>query len=131
MLNKKIAEKLIIDQALLYPPFPKKNLLIEVTNACNNKCIFCANRIMTRKLGMIDSKLVYKVLQEAFELGTLEVGFYATGEPLLNKKIYDYIKKAKEIGYEYIYITTNGILANLDNVKKLYNNAQPVIPSTS
>ena len=26
------------------PKFPSKNLLIEVTNYCNNKCLFCANR---------------------------------------------------------------------------------------
>lgn len=120
MLNKKISEKLNVDNPMLHPPFPKKNLLIEITNACNNKCVFCANRVMTRKLGMIDPQLLYRVLHDAFDLGEREVGFYATGEPLLNKNIYTYIKKAKEVGYEYIYITTNGILANLDNVKKLY-----------
>lgn len=32
-----------------HPAFPQKNLLIETTNYCNNKCLFCANRKMTRK----------------------------------------------------------------------------------
>lgn len=30
-------------------PFPKKNLLIELTNYCNNKCVFCYNDCMKRK----------------------------------------------------------------------------------
>ena len=27
-------------------PFPKKNLLIELTNYCNNTCVFCYNTCM-------------------------------------------------------------------------------------
>ena len=49
-----------------------------------------------------------------------DVGFYVNGDPLLDKRLAMFIKYAKEIGYTYIYITTNGILANLDRVKKLY-----------
>ena len=102
-------------------PFPKKNLLIEVTNNCNNKCVFCYNDCMKRNRGFIDKDLCFRVLKEAYELGMREVGFYVTGEPLLDKRLTMFIKRAKEIGYTYIYITTNGILANLDRVKKLYD----------
>ena len=101
-------------------PFPKKNLLIEVTNQCNNACVFCANRKMTRRKGMIDSKIVRKVLEECFELGTREVGFYATGEPLLNINLESYLKLAKDIGYTYIYLTTNGLKANVERVTKIF-----------
>lgn len=102
-------------------PFPTNNLLIEVTNCCNNKCIFCYNRYMKREKKFINKNLCERVLKEAFELGMREVGFYVTGEPLLDKRLSAFISFAKSIGYNYIYITTNGILANLKEVEKLYN----------
>lgn len=101
--------------------FPQKNLLIEITNLCNNKCVFCYNDCMKRKKTFIRKELCEKILLDAYSLGMREVGFYVTGEPLLDERIYYFVKFAKNIGYEYIYLTTNGILANLKNVKKLYN----------
>ena len=106
----------------LFPEFPKRNLLIEVTNYCNNKCLFCANRKMTRKKQFIDKKIVAKVLKECYNLGSMEVGFYATGEPLINNNLEEYVMLAKKIGYKYVYITTNGILANKERIEKLFQN---------
>lgn len=103
----------------LYPEFPKKNLLIEVTNNCNCNCLFCAHSKMQRNKSSIDPTLVKKILKEAYQLGTREVGFYTTGEPLLNKDLETYIAWAKAIGYNYTYITTNGILLNERRIKKL------------
>ena len=99
--------------------FPKKNLLLEVTNVCNNKCIFCANRRMTRPKGSIDFDLAIRVMKECYALGAREVGFYATGEPLLYSRLAELIKSAKAIGYEYVYITTNGLLASENKIKEL------------
>ena len=50
----------------LYPNFPNKNLLIEVTNMCNNICIFCGNRKMCRKKGFIKDEVVESALKQAF-----------------------------------------------------------------
>ena len=100
----------------LEPPFPRTNFLIETSNACNHRCIFCAYTKMTRKIGKIKPEFVYDILQQAYDLGTREVGFYATGEPFLVPELPDYIAKAKEIGYEYTYLTTNGALATPERV---------------
>ena len=43
-LNGRLLEISKLEKYELYPPFPKKNLLIEVTNKCNSNCIFCAIR---------------------------------------------------------------------------------------
>lgn len=102
----------------IYPNIPK-NMLIECSNGCNLSCIFCANRKMTRERGKISFELLDKILKEAFELGTREVGFYTTGEPLINPDLEKYIYLAKKVGYEYIYLTTNGVLANLIRIKRL------------
>lgn len=99
-----------------------KNMLIEVTNACNENCIFCANSKSNRTRSNINDEFVKKILKEAYELGVEEVGFYTTGEPLLNNNLKDYILDAKLIGFKYIYLTTNGVLANLQNMRTLIDN---------
>lgn len=96
-----------------------KNMLMEVTNFCNHSCLFCANSKCTKPRGFIDSNLAKKILKDAYMLGTREVGFYGTGEPLLNRELESHISYAKELGYEYTYITTNGALLTEERAKSL------------
>lgn len=99
------------------PSFPKV-MLIEVTNACNHACSFCANKEMTRKRGSIDLSLLDSILVQSYRLGTREVGFYSTGEPFLYKHIDAAVRRAKEIGMEYVYVTTNGALLDEKRIKR-------------
>jgi len=71
---------------------------------------------MTRKRGEMSKEFLCKILNEAYGSGIREVGFYTTGEPLLAKNLVFAIKLAKEIGYEYVYITSNGALATMDRI---------------
>lgn len=98
--------------------FPK-NMLMELTNMCNDSCVFCANSKHTRKRGVIMPKLAERILKEAYSLGTREVGFYQTGEPLLDQNLERYISFAKEVGYEYVYITTNGALLTKERAERI------------
>lgn len=110
------------------PPFPRKNMLLEISNYCNHRCVFCANKKMTRKRGFMSLEFADRILREAYALGVREIGLYATGEPLTNPKVSEYVRIAKSIGYSYIYLTTNGALldeekfitliqAGLDSIK--------------
>lgn len=99
---------------------PKK-LMIEVTNYCNSKCIFCVNCKMIRKKCFIDENIVKKAIEQGKNMGIQEVGFYTNGEPLLNLNIDRYIEYAKKNSYNYVYITTNGILANEERIRKLFD----------
>ena len=101
----------------LEPPFPYSNFLIETSNACNHACLFCAHQKMKRKIGKINTELLYSILEQAYNLGTREVGFYATGEPFLVNELPEYIKKAKDIGYDYVYLTSNGSLATPEKIR--------------
>jgi len=101
----------------LEPPFPYSNFLLELSNACNHKCIFCAHQKMKRKVGRMKPEMVESALRQAYELGTREVGFYATGEPFLVQELPQYIKLAKDIGYEYTYLTSNGALATPEKIR--------------
>lgn len=107
-----------IEESNVICKFPK-NMLMELTNMCNDSCLFCANSKCTRKKGMIEPELAERVLREAYDLGTREVGFYQTGEPLLNKNLEQYISLAKNLGYEYIYMTTNGALLTEERARSI------------
>lgn len=102
----------------LKPSFPT-NMSVELTNACNYKCIFCANRKMKRKIGHIDMNLLARLLNEAYSLGTTDIGLYTTGEPFVSKELEKSIAIAKKIGFNYVYITTNGALATPERLKKV------------
>lgn len=103
----------------LEPPFPYSNFLLELSNACNHKCLFCAHQKMKRKVGKMKPEMVERVLHEAYELGTREVGMYATGEPFIVPELAQYIKLAKNIGYTYVYLTSNGALATPERIREV------------
>lgn len=122
MTEKRIKERIYKKknqfETSVTPSFPK-NILIELSNICNHECIFCANSKMTRKKGEIDEEFLKRILKEAYSLGTREVGFYATGEPLIAENIAEYIRYAKDVGYTYVYITTNGALFNEQKIESI------------
>ena len=103
----------------LEPEFPYTNFLIETSNACNHSCIFSAHQKMKRPVGRIKPEFVESVLRQAYDLGTREVGFYATGEPFLVPELPDYIALAKQIGYQYVYLTSNGALATPEKIRQV------------
>ncbi len=100
------------------PPFPTKRMKIEVSNYCNHSCIFCGRHKMTKQSGLIDGAFYKRIMQEAFDEGVREVGLFINGEPFTNSKLHELIRIAKQIGYEYIYLTTNGALATPKRLKE-------------
>lgn len=98
------------------PPFPI-NILIELSNACNHACVFCANPKMTRPHRLIDEPLLMSVLSQGRGLGVRELGFYTTGDPFVHKGLEKLVGAAKRLGYEYIYVSTNGAFATPDRSK--------------
>jgi organic radical activating enzyme len=93
------------------PPFPRE-LFLELNNTCNHTCFFCSNEKMTRSTKQMPFSLVENIMGDAYLAGARDIAFYATGEPFMYKRLPDAIKKAREIGYEYIFITSNGALAD-------------------
>ena len=98
------------------PPFPK-NMMVELSNACNHACIFCTSPHMTRRIGRIEKDLLVRILGEARAEGVEEVGFYTTGEPFIHKDLATFTAAARDLGFRYIYISTNGALATPERVK--------------
>lgn len=97
------------------PSFPRE-IFLDLTSFCNHRCVFCSNQYLKSKKTM-DEDMVLRVLQETYDCGVRELGLYATGESFLVKDLARYTAKAKQIGFEYLFITTNGALVTPEQAK--------------
>ena len=100
------------------PPFPRA-LNVELNNVCNHKCSFCAYPLMERDAGNISRERLEFWLRDAYRLGTRELGLHSGAEPFASKQLEHFVGFAKQIGYEYVYISTNGSLATPARMRKV------------
>jgi len=107
MLETQVYERLAIARDDLTPALPAK-IAIEINNSCNHKCFFCPNPTMDRTRSVMEEKLLYRIMEDARSNGIKELSFYSTGEPFLNRKLPDYVRYAKEIGFDYVFLSSNG-----------------------
>lgn len=122
MISDKIKEQLANKDISVMPSYEGKTMNIEITSNCNERCIYCeySAQGLHKRNKMIEPELFYKVTKQAKELGIRDIGLYITAEPLCNPKIYNYVEYLKkELKFEYVYISTNGILCTPSNLQKL------------
>ncbi len=103
----------------LNPPLPVNDLRLELSNTCNHSCIFCAHRKMTRPKKQMEDGFIRRILREAYDAGFRGLGYYASGEPFMTKRLAEYVKLAKDIGYDYVYIDTNGGAVEFDRIREV------------
>jgi MoaA/NifB/PqqE/SkfB family radical SAM enzyme len=108
---------------------------VELSAKCDLRCKFCATRNNLRGKGMMDFALLDRLLREMKEIGVEEIGLFFLGESLLYPRLVDAIKLAKDIGFKYVFLTTNGRMltrtlaydimsAGLDSLKFSLNEAE-------
>lgn len=100
------------------PPFPRQ-VQFETTNICNHNCSFCAYNIMQRSKAVMDVSLFKRLCKEAYDLGAREIGLFSGAEPLTCKNLHHFVSYAHSIGYEYSYISTNGIVGGAERLIQL------------
>jgi len=96
-------------------------LLIDITNRCNAKCVWCPNPDLTN-LGAMDMELYCKIIDDYGTRGGV-VTFGTFGEPLIDKHIkerIEYLKKYPKI--HKIEVLTNGFFLNKKIVPVLLEN---------
>jgi len=91
---------------------------IELTARCNFACQFCATGYKLRDKKDMDEGFYLRLLDELKEAGVQEVGMFFLGESFLLPDLPKRIKQAKDAGFEYVYLTTNGSLATSAKVKE-------------
>jgi MoaA/NifB/PqqE/SkfB family radical SAM enzyme len=117
------------------PPCPE-SVKIELTARCDFKCFFCATGSKLREKGDMDWDLLCHILRGLREAGVAEIGLFYLGESFLYKRLPDAVALARELGFSYIFLTTNGrmatpervracMAAGLDSLKFSFNWADP------
>lgn len=93
-------------------PAPK-SVKIELTGRCNYRCGFCALRMREKQpRGDMDMGLFRHITREMREAGVEEIGCFFLGESMMAPNLLiDAIKWCKNIGFPYVFLTTNGSLA--------------------
>ena len=91
-----------------YLMFPKR-VQVETTSYCNAKCIMCPHSIMPRRNHHMRQETFEKIINELSdhrdELKVLSLHFL--GEPLMDPKLCERIKQAKEAGIREVQLNTN------------------------
>jgi radical SAM protein with 4Fe4S-binding SPASM domain len=94
------------------------NLDIEASSACNLRCPMCPrtvalkNNKMDRHSKHFDFELYKRLIDEATELGVYALKLNWLGEPLMNPRIVDMVRYAKNRGIEDVIMNTNAVLLN-------------------
>ena len=86
--------------------FPGKIACTIFTHGCNLKCPFCHNaRLVTEEAERFDEKEILSYLNK--RKGVLDGVVISGGEPMLQRDLFNFMKKVKEIGL-LIKLDTNG-----------------------
>jgi len=99
-------------------------LLIDPCDICNFKCSFCFQNYVQYKGQLMEFDLYKKVINDLkeFKQPVKVINLYGFGEPLINPRLSEYIRYAKDVlGKEQkISITTNGSLMSAKIAQDLY-----------
>ncbi len=112
----------------LLPLATPLSLMVDPTNACNFKCVFCPTgdadllKSVGREKGMLSLELFRKIIDDlnGFPEPVKVLHLYKDGEPLANKSLPDMIAYARASGrVNRIETTTNGSLLTEDRARAL------------
>jgi MoaA/NifB/PqqE/SkfB family radical SAM enzyme len=96
-------------------PAAPRSVKIEATGGlCNYRCSFCTLRKREEQpVSAMDWELFKRLAVEMREAGVEELGLFYISEPFFKPlRLVECIRYAKEIGFPYVFVTTNGSLAN-------------------
>jgi len=137
MITQKVDRITLIPEAYraTLPPVPK-SVKIELTARCDFQCFYCASSFRLREKHDMEWDFYTRIVKEMHDAGVEELGVFYLGESFLYPKLAEAIQYAKDVGFSYIFLTTNGRLstpdklqacmaAGLNSLKFSFNNATP------
>jgi len=111
MITQRIDSITRISSAYLGTKLPApKSVKVEITATCNYDCTFCTKSQVATS-GNMDRKLYSRIIREMRDAGVEELGMFFIGESFTCKWLPEAIKEAKEVGFPYVFLTTNGSAA--------------------
>ena len=94
-----------------------RSVKIELTGRCNFRCSYCARSMRLREQQDMDFEFYRTVVRDMHDSGVEELGLFYLGESFLYPKLVEAIQYAKEIGFKYVFLTTNGSIAEPEKVE--------------
>ncbi len=100
-----------IGKITLNEPRPLEFIWLELTTRCNLQCEHCyiGENSTQQRAEVMSSEDWIRVLLESYKIGCRNVQFIG-GEPLLHENLKELVLEARNTGYEFIEIFTNGTL---------------------
>ncbi len=114
--------------AELLPLSTPLSLMVDPSNICNLKCVFCptGNEALLQEVGRVKGTLALALFCQiidglaAFPSKLQVLHLYKDGEPLVNKALPEMVAYAKQSGrVERVEITTNGLLLTPERSRQL------------
>src|SRR5574343_1653862 len=93
-----------------------RSVKVELTANCNYRCGFCAKSLRA-DTGDMDRKFYSRIIREMRAEGVEELGVFYIGESMTCKWLPEAIAEAKDVGYPYVFLTTNGSAATPERVR--------------
>lgn len=99
--------------------FPS-HLDVETASACQMRCPMCYTTYMDESLkGIMKYELFTRIVDEAANLGVYSIKLSWRGEPLLNKRIVDMVRYAKQKGIKEVAFLSNAEFLTTDMAEAL------------
>jgi radical SAM protein with 4Fe4S-binding SPASM domain len=98
------------EEARIFPEI----IILMLTSVCNMECLHCPHPVWKQeedyRPAFIEWDLVEKALQEISQYKISVLRLTTQGEPLLDKRAVEVVRRAKELGIYPVDLTTNGLL---------------------
>lgn len=96
---------------------------IQTQSGCNGRCVYCPNHEVLHsnlKQGRMDEGLYRKIIDELAELEPNRISLYLMNEPLLDRRLPDFVRYASErVPGATTLVTTNGTYLDEDRTAAL------------
>lgn len=120
MISERIDAITAISAEYLRPEIQApRSCKIEITATCNYHCTFCVKSLRADS-GHMDRALYSRIIRELRAAGVEELGVFYIGESFTCKWLPEAIAEAKEVGFPYVFLTTNGSAASPERVKACF-----------
>ena len=106
---------------------PPLSIDIETAAICDLACPHCSREYIITPDKIMKFELYKKIVDECVKLEIPSIKLNWRGEPLLNPKIDEFIKYAKEKGILEVSINTNAVTLSEEKSKKLINSNLDII----
>ena len=106
---------------------PPLSVDIETASICDLACPHCSREYVITPDKIMNFEFYKKIVKECVKLNVPSIKLNWRGEPLLNPKIHDFIKYAKDQGILEVSINTNAVTLTESKAEKLINSGLDII----